>query len=274
MRVGFVGLGSMGGDQARCLVAGKFDLTVFDVYAPAREAFAQTARVASSVAEVGRNADIVGVCVRDDKQVRETLEGPDGLLASMKAGSIILIHSTIDPETVIDLAKHAKERGIELLDATVTRTKMDGAGPFVALMIGGSEAALEKARPVINAYATDVFYAGGQGAGAAMKIINNLVTWTSITTAAQAFRLAAGNGVKLDVLHALMTSNGNFTRAAGAFSYKFMGGEMDREFMESQLGIGQKDLSLAEELAKKANLDIPAAAATRAYLPSAMLDKG
>ncbi len=271
LRVGFIGLGSMGGAQARCLANSGFDLAVFDVHPPTLQAFAQSARLAASVAELGRSADVVGVCVRDDAQVRETLEGRDGLLASMRPGTIVLVHSTVSPETVHALAAQAAARGIELLDAAVSRTRMNASGPFVAVMAGGSAAALERARPVLDAYATDVFHAGPVGAGVAMKIVNNLVTWSGIVTAAQAFRLAAAGGVDLAVLQALMSANGNLTPVTRAFSARFTGAATDRAFQESQAGIGDKDLQLAAEFARAVGADVPVAEQARSYLPTAML---
>lgn len=271
LRVGFIGLGSMGGAQARCLANSGFDLAVFDVHPPTLQAFAQSARLAASVAELGRSADVVGVCVRDDAQVRETLEGPDGLLANMRPGTIVLVHSTVSPETVHALAAQAAARGIELLDAAVSRTRMNASGPFVAVMAGGDAAALERARPVLDAYATDVFHAGPVGAGVAMKIVNNLVTWSGIVTAAQAFRLAAAGGVDLAVLQALMSANGNLTPVTKAFSARFTGAATDRAFQQSQAGIGDKDLQLAAEFARAVGADVPVAEQARSYLPTAML---
>jgi len=271
LRVGFIGLGSMGGAQGRCLANSGFDLAVFDVHPPTLQAFAQSARLAASVAELGRSADVVGVCVRDDAQVRETLEGPDGLLANMRPGTIVLVHSTVSPETVHALAAQAAARGIELLDAAVSRTRMNASGPFVAVMAGGDAAALERARPVLDAYATDVFHAGPVGAGVAMKIVNNLVTWSGIVTAAQAFRLAAAGGVDLAVLQALMSANGNLTPVTRAFSARFTGAATDRAFQESQAGIGDKDLQLAAEFARAVGADVPVAEQARSYLPTAML---
>jgi 3-hydroxyisobutyrate dehydrogenase len=249
MHVGFIGLGSMGGDQVRCLIAGNLDVTVYDVHPPAMQVFLESARLAESIAVLATSSDVVCVCVRDDQQVRDILEGSDGLLAHMNPESVVLIHSTVSPETVRELGRQAKSRSIDLLDAAVSRTRMDSREPFLAVMVGGSASALERVRPILNAYATDLFHAGGLGAGMALKIINNLVTWSSIVTTAQAFRLAEVSDVDRNALHGVMTANGNFTRVSNMFSSIFMGAKVDRSFLESQLGIGDKDLALVEKLA-------------------------
>jgi 3-hydroxyisobutyrate dehydrogenase len=273
MKAGFIGLGDMGGDQVRSLLQCGFAVTVFDVYAEAMKRFADTATLATSVADVAHSADIVGVCVRDDAQVRATLDGPAGLIANMQAGSIILIHSTIRPQTVVELAQRADARGIDVLDASVSRTRMNASGQFVAVMVGGREAALERARPVLNAYASDILYAGASGAGVGLKIVNNLVTWSSVVTVAQAFKLAAASGVEASVLHALMTKNGNLTPVTGAFSTRYVTGKVDLAYMASQTGIGDKDLELAASIAELCGVTIPVAEEARAYLRRAMLDE-
>jgi 3-hydroxyisobutyrate dehydrogenase len=276
MRVGFVGLGSMGGDQVKCLAASGFDLTVFDVYAPSMEVFSGAARLAGSVAEVGQDADLVGVCVRDEKQVRDTLEGQSGLIANMKRGSIILIHSTLNPDTVHDLGRQAGERGIDLIDAAVSRTEHNKPGPFVYVMAGGDEAVLNRARPVLEAYATGILHAGSLGAGMAVKIANNLFTWVSIVTASQAFRLAAASGVNPDALVAVMTGNGNLTPTLKGFAAGMLSRERNTafdDFMESQAGIGEKDLSLAIEFAEASGVTVPVAEAARDGMRAAMTRK-
>lgn len=270
-RVGFIGLGSMGGDQARCLAASDVDLMVFDVYAPALQAFTGKARLASSIAELGEHAEIVGVCVRDDQQVRDTLEGPAGLLANLRPGAMVLVHSTVNPETIHALAEQAEARGIALHDASVSRTRMQVEGPFVAIMFGGSAEALEKARPVLSAYATDIFHAGPLGAGVAMKIVNNMVSWTSIVMITQAVRLAQAGGVDLSVLMELMTSNGNLTPITRAVSGGLIKGRRDMVFQESQAGIGDKDLQLAEVFARFAGVEVPLATEVRRTLRDAMV---
>lgn len=271
LRVGFIGLGSMGGDQARCIIAKGLDLTVHDAYPPALEAFSGKAKLASSVAELARDVDVVGICVRDDQQVRDTLEGPAGLLAHLKPGAAVLVHSTVRPETIQDLARQAEACGVSLLDASVTRTRMQGEGPFVGVMLGASPEALEKVRPVLDAYATSVVHAGPVGAGVAMKIVNNLVTWSSIVTITQAMRLATAGGVDPAKLIELMSSNGNLTPVTKAVAGGLVAGTRDLAFMESQAGIGDKDLQLAAEFAASVGVNAPVAEEARASLREAML---
>src|SRR5262245_57999594 len=104
VRVGFVGLGNIGISMARHLVAGGLETTVFDLLAaPIEELVAEGARGARSLRDVAAAADVIGVCVRDDNDVRAVVLGDDGLLAGATAGTVIALHSTILPRTVLEV---------------------------------------------------------------------------------------------------------------------------------------------------------------------------
>ena len=271
LRTGFIGLGNMGADQVRRLMSADLDLCVHDISASAMDAFRDSVRCVASAAEMAQYADIVGICVRDDQQVRDTLTGSDGLLDALQPGAVVLIHSTVRPGTIVELHAMAAERGVALLDAAVSRTRHNGDGPFLAVMLGGDAELLPRLRPVLDAYATDVFLAGPPGSGMAMKIVNNLVTWSHIVTVSQALRLASAGGVDASALLGLMTSNGNLTPTTRAFAAGLLGKQRDLPFMESQAAIGEKDLLLAAEFAIEAGISAPLTWQTRDYLRTAML---
>ena len=123
-KIGFIGLGSMGGAQARELAKLPIPLTVYDVMPKAMEPFAGTATLARSMAEVGEDADVVGICVQDDNQV---LQCVDPLLPAMKPGSVLLIHSTVKPATIIAIAERAAASGITVLDSAAALTALFNA---------------------------------------------------------------------------------------------------------------------------------------------------
>ena len=260
MKIGFAGLGNMGGRLASRL-AGVGDLTVYDTHEPSREAFRGRARVAGSLAEVGAGADAVGVCVRTGEQVRQCA---GALLPVMAEGSMLMIHSTISPDLVLALARDGAARGVEVIDAPVTVTRYGVPdGPFVCAMIGADETRTERVRPLLDAYATEAVHAGRLGAGMSLKIINNLVTLVQITVAEEAFRLAALAGVPAEALTRVMTQNGALTPAMKVMAARAGAPPADRETYsarEVQARNGVKDLALAEALAR--SLDTPSAAAS------------
>jgi 3-hydroxyisobutyrate dehydrogenase len=260
VKIGFVGLGNMGGRLASRLV-GVGDLTVYDAWGPSREAFRSRARVAASIAEVGTEADVVGVCVRTGEQVRECA---DALLQAMPEGSMLMIHSTVSPDLVLTLARDGAARGVEVIDAPVTVTRYGVPdGPFVCAMIGAEETGTERVRPLLDAYATETVHTGQLGAGMSLKIINNLVTLVQITVAEEAFRLAALAGVPAEALTWVTTQNGALTPTMKVIAARAGAPPADRETYDArevQARNGVKDLALAETLAR--TLDTPSAAAS------------
>jgi 3-hydroxyisobutyrate dehydrogenase len=254
--IGFIGLGSMGGDQARELAKLPNPLVVFDVFPAAAAKFEGRATIAPSIAALGEHADIVGICVRDDDQVNDCI---DQLLPTLKPGAVILIHSTIRPATAIAIAARAAEKSIKVLDAPVTRTEMTKDGPFVYCMTGGDEALATELQPILNAFSTNTIHVGALGSAMALKICNNIASWCQIMLGLEIADIANGAGVSLDKLLTVMTRNGVMSPPMQGFMQwaRNPGPQATRDFFASQAGIGDKDLYLAEQLAAEAGTPTP-----------------
>lgn len=271
MKVAYIGLGSMGGDQAQLIAASDFELTVYDPFPAAMERFETKAQLAKSVADAAEGADALQVCVRDDAQVNDVLFGESGAAETLASGCVVVVHSTVRIDTVKTLSERLAMRGVTLIDAPVSRTRRDASGPFVFTMGGGDAAAFERLRPLFQVFSTDVQHVGPIGAGMALKITNNFVTWVQLVAGLQSMQLSENYGVSFDALSRLMETNGNLTptmSAAMSGMLKSVPGtdlEVD-SFRESQTGIGEKDLALAMELAAASGIDTQLAAAAQALL--------
>ena len=271
MKVGFIGLGSMGYGQAMLLAKSEHELAVFDAFPAAIARFEGVARLATSLADVAKDADVIGVCVRDDAQVNECA---DGLIPAMKADSVLLVHSTVNPKTMIALAERGAARNIHVLDASVTRTIIAQDAPFVFCMLGGDEAIVKRVQSVLDAYSTDTIIAGPIGAGMAMKIANNLVSWSQIMIGLEAFEMAEAAGVSTDKLLTVMTKNGVLTPPMGGFikMRASRGEKATADIIESQSPVGEKDLSLAEYVAKEAGVSTPIGTFIRGFIKKKLND--
>lgn len=267
--VGFIGLGDMGAKQAHELAKLPLPLTVFDVRAEAMKAFEGKARLARSIAELGAASELVGLCVLTEEQVRAAVEE---LLPVMRAGSVILIHSTVSPESVREIAAHAKRGGIEVRDAPVTRTRMTEGGPFVFCPIGGDEALKARVQPILDAFATDTLLAGPIGSAMALKICNNLVSWCEIVVGLEAVALAKSAGIAPGKLLGLMGTNGILTPPMKMFANFSLqpGDERRARMIENAAHQGEKDLRLAEELARGAGSAVPMASFARGIVEQAL----
>jgi 3-hydroxyisobutyrate dehydrogenase len=267
--IGFIGLGSMGGGQARELAKLALPLTVFDKFPAAMEPFRGKATLAASIAELG-HCDVVGICVQDDKQV---IDCCDELIPAMQPGSVILVHSTIRPATAKALAERAAASGVELMDAAVTRTEMTNDGPFVFCMLGGDATTMVRVQPVLDAYSTNTTLVGPLGSAMGLKICNNLVSWGQIMLGLEAMDLAEAAGVPIDKLITVMQRNGVMTPPMNGFIgfRNNPGNQINRDLMAVQAGIGEKDLTLADELGEAVGKPSAIGAQVKDYIKQAII---
>src|SRR5262245_12884297 len=146
VRVGFIGLGNQGLPIAAHLAPAGFETTVYDIDpAPVQELAAGGARAAASPREVGERADVIGICVPADDHVRAVVYGPDGVLAGVKPGAVIAIHSTVLPGTAIEVADAARPLGVAVLDACVTGGHERAKEKQIPYMVGCDAGAPDRA---------------------------------------------------------------------------------------------------------------------------------
>jgi 3-hydroxyisobutyrate dehydrogenase len=185
----------MGRPMVDRLVRAGHEVVVLGRTAEAREALRSAG--ASPVAEaaaVAEKADVVCVCVFSDEQVRAiTLDG--GLARAMPSGSVLVIHTTGSPQTARAIAEAGAQHGVGVLDSPVSGGPHDIAAGHITLLVGGSEADVARARPVLSAYGDPILHTGPIGAGQAVKLVNNAVFAANIGLVAQGVRLGAQLGV-------------------------------------------------------------------------------
>lgn len=169
------------------------------------------ATTAPDPAALGAACDVVGLCVTGDADVRE-LVYTRGLLAAMPPGAVLMIHSTILPETCREIARDAARRGVSVLDAPVSGSAARALAGTLLMIVGGDPAALERVRPLAETYANPIVAVGEVGAGMTAKLINNLMAAVNYATAYDALALAAQAGLAPDRMRevALSGSARNF----------------------------------------------------------------
>jgi len=268
IRAGFIGLGNMGKPVAAHLAPAGFETTVHDLASePVAELVATGARAGAHPREVGEHSDVVGVCVPEDRHVRAVVLGPDGLLSGMKTGGVILIHSTILPETVLEIAELARPAGVDVMDACITGGGARARARQLTYLVGGSESAFEKARPYFEA-TSDVapIHAGALGQGAKLKLCINLITYIQWAAAYESAALARSIGLPQEVLEAAGRSNGQITELMLQYlvSQKLPDDARNSEpfqaLMRSHMQIAEKDLAGALELARRSGVALPVGA--------------
>ena len=190
--IGFIGLGTMGAPMVRRLLTNGHAVTVWARRRDAIDALTSAgARVGDSPADVASKADIVMTMVTDAKAVEEVVLGEHGIASGARPGSLIVDHSTIAPDGARRLASELEMRGVEMVDAPVSGGSMAAAAGTLAIMIGGSKAAVQRVTPVLSSYAGHIIHVGASGAGQVAKACNQICTIVNQLGAAESGFLAA-----------------------------------------------------------------------------------
>jgi 3-hydroxyisobutyrate dehydrogenase-like beta-hydroxyacid dehydrogenase len=209
MRVGFIGLGRMGQPMSQSLAQAGHELVLFDANARAAEELATIYKgsVATDCASITERCDVVVLSLPGPEESASVVLGSDGLLATAPRGFLIIDMTTNTLEHSREVARRTAEAQVDYLDAPVSRGGGEGA---LSIMVGGTDAAFERARPLLEAIAATVCHAGGNGAGTAMKLVNQAIYVTYMAAFAEGLMLAEEFGVPLE---AALTCLG--TAAAG-----------------------------------------------------------
>jgi 3-hydroxyisobutyrate dehydrogenase len=266
--IAVIGLGAMGLPMATHL-ATAFSVTGFDPFEQRRQLAAESGIVAEATPEAAsKNADIALLAVRDQSQAESALFGEDGVLEALRAGSPVILTSTIGPEAARALADRLDDAGYPLVDAPISGGPVRAGNGDLLIVVGATEDALAATRPVLDHLASTLTIVGSRpGDGQALKTINQLLAGVHIAAAAEAIALA--RGLELDpavVISAL--SKG----AAGSFMFADRGPRMLQAYtggaeVKSRVDIFVKDMGIVTSVGRACHVPLPlAAAAEQLYL--------
>ncbi len=196
MKIGFIGLGNMGGPMAANLVKAGHQVTGLDLAKPAMAALAKAGgAAAASLGAAVAEAEAVITMLPAGPNVRKVYLGEDGVLAAARKGALLIDSSTIDVETARAVAAAAGERGFDMLDAPVSGGVGGAAAGALTFMVGGSAAGFARAEPVFKAMGKTIVHAGPSGNGQAAKICNNMILGVSMIAVSEGFALAERLGL-------------------------------------------------------------------------------
>ena len=210
MKIGFIGLGNMGGPMARNLVKAGHALAVFDVFPDAvAKVVATGATAAPSVAETVKNADVVITMLPSSPHVREVYTGTGALLANVQPGTLLIDCSTIDPHTAREVAASAAQKNIVMLDAPVSGGTVGAEAATLTFMVGGDTKAFVVAKPILEKMGKNIVHCGAEGTGQVAKICNNMLLAISMIGVSEAMNLGASLGIDPKLLAGIInTSSG------------------------------------------------------------------
>ena len=252
--IGFIGLGIMGTPMAGNLIKGGhtvFTHTRGDTPAVLVEA---GARPCASGAEVARQADIVITMVPDTPHVEEVLFSPGGVAAGLSKGSIVVDMSSISPVATKDFAARINALGCEYLDAPVSGGEVGAKAATLTIMVGGSQAAFDKVKPIFELMGKNITLVGGNGDGQITKVANQIIVALNIEAVGEALLLAAKAGADpAKVRQALMGGFAN-SRILEVHGERMVKRTFDPGF---RIELHQKDLNLALTTARQLGVSLP-----------------
>ncbi|HKE86143.1 MAG TPA: NAD(P)-dependent oxidoreductase, partial [Vicinamibacterales bacterium] len=194
--VGFIGLGTMGTPMARNVLKAGYAVTVWSRRPESSAPLVSAGAVAGgSPADVAAKSDVIVTMVTDTKAVEEVVLGEHGIERGARAGSVVVDHSTIDPNGARRIAGELQRRGVEMLDAPVSGGSIAAEAGTLVTMVGGSKAVLDRVTPVLSCYAKSIVHIGPSGAGQVAKACNQICVVVNMLGAAEAMLLAERAGV-------------------------------------------------------------------------------
>jgi 3-hydroxyisobutyrate dehydrogenase-like beta-hydroxyacid dehydrogenase len=254
-----LGTGRMGSAMAERLATQGVEVILFNRTADRATALADKigASVATTPAEAASRADVVITMVADDAAVHDQFDGPDGIAAGIRAGSVAVDMSTVLPDTIRAVAPAIRARGAGILDGPVSGSVTSARAGELTIMVGGEADDLERARPILECLARKVFHLGPLGTGAVMKLAVNTLIFGLNGAVAEGLVLAERNGIDRTLAYEVLASSAAGAPMVGYKRANFV--EPDTTPVAFSLALADKDLRLIRELAETSDTSMPQA---------------
>jgi len=265
--IAFVGLGAMGSRMAMNLLAAGHSLRVFNRSRDKSKPFAEKGvAVCDSPAAAAKGAEFVCSIVSDDVATREVMLGASGVIGAAAPGTIVLDSSTNTPAMAREVAKAAAARGVHYLDAPVSGSLAQAQGKELVILVGGDKAAFDRALPVLSAMGRMVRRIGGPGAGATLKLINNMMSASLTAAIAEAAQMAEAADLDRDAALEVLGEGAAGSRLMKTKLPKMFKRDFSPQF---QLELMDKDLRYFLALAQELDRPAPIASLVRSQFQAA-----
>ena len=261
-KIGFIGLGNMGEPMAANLVKAGFDVIGFDLIEEAKKKAEQNGiQIAEDAVSASENVDALISMLPASEHVESLYLGEEGLLSKLDKTVLIIDSSTIAPDSAIKVANQAKDLELSMIDAPVSGGVVGAQESKLTFIVGGAENNVERARPLLEKMGSNIFHAGGNGAGQVAKVCNNMLLAIHMCGTAEAIALGVKNGLDASVLSEIMrkSSGGNWSlevynpypgvMSSAPASRNYEGGFLNK--------LMAKDLGLAKEASESTNSETP-----------------
>ncbi|MCM3729012.1 NAD(P)-dependent oxidoreductase [Neobacillus cucumis] len=255
MKIGFIGLGTMGLPMAKNLLKNGYELTVYNRTKEKMDLLKEEGAIlAASPKEVALKSDIVFTMLTADAAVEEVVLGENGIVYGAHPGLIVIDSSTISPSTSKKLAKELREREVEMLDAPVTGSEPQAIEGILTFMVGGNKEIFEKCMPLFLATGQGAYYMGENGKGSYTKLANNIMSAINLISFTEAVTMATKAGIDPEIFVKVVNGGGARSGQVDNKAPKILNRDFTPHFMTKLI---HKDLGLAADVAKELEVSAP-----------------
>ena len=261
MKIGFIGVGNMGGPMCRNIIRNtNHEVVVFDVNPDAVKACTDLgASSGGSVADVAARCDVVITSLPLPRIVEDVTLGANGIAANARPGTVFIDLSTNSPATAKRVNEGMKAKGIAMLEAPVSGGTSRATDGTIVIMVGGDEKVFEQNLPLLKSFSGEVIHLGEIGFGSTAKLINNMLAFCNAAAAAEALMMGKRSGIDMRKLDSVIRNASGMSSAYGNMSNKALAGDYKPSFA---LNLAHKDMRLAMEMADE--LGVPGMIAPQA----------
>ncbi len=266
--IGFIGMGHMGSHMAQRLLDAGYQLTVYDRTKQKAKALGQRgAQVAQTPKDLAATCQVVMACVTDDEGQQDVMFGPDGALAGVHGGSMMIDLSTVSPDASRRLFQAAKEKGVPMIDAAVSGSVPQVDQGSLVIFAGGDHKTFEQCKPILDVLGKNSFYMGASGMGTTMKLVVNTLLGLGMQALAEAITLGEKAGLEKSLLLDVLDQTAVLTPGQKS---KLENVRREQYPTNFALSLMHKDFSLVLSRAYDLSLSMPATAAAQQMYTAAM----
>jgi len=266
--IGFIGMGHMGSHMVQRLLDAGYQVTVYDrTKEKAQELEHRGALVVQTPKELAANCQVVMACVTNDEAQQEVMFGPDGALAGVHAGSVIIDLSTVSPDASRRLFQAAKEQGVSMIDAAVSGSVPQVDQGSLVIFVGGEHQTYQQCKPILDVLGHNSFFMGASGMGTTMKLVVNTLLGLGMQALAEAIALGEKAGVEKGLLLDVLGQTAVLTPGQKS---KLDNVKREQYPTNFALSLMHKDFSLVLSQAYDVSVSMPATAAAQQMYAAAM----
>lgn len=269
-KIGFIGLGIMGKPMSIHLLKGGYQVTVLKSSGAADALLAEGAELVATPKEVAEKSDVVITCLPDSPEVEGIVYGEEGVLAGLSAGNLFIDMSTIAPATALKMYDAMAAKNVEALDAPVSGGEGGAKSASLSIMVGGSQAAYDRALPIFEKMGKNIVRIGDAGSGQVTKACNQVVVGMTIQAMAEALNLAKKAGVDVAKVREALLGGFAQSRILDVHGQRFLDNNFAPGF---KINLHRKDMNIALQTGKDLSVPLPGSALVAAQM-DALIAKG